>query len=156
MPSDQPRKEVAVAAPEHSILRSAALAALMLSATAPALAKTQFVRQVNHQFRQVQLPTDAPGQFRIGLWTFNPSNGRLRLCVLNDGKEGASAMTCSAWSGGGPSGQYYLMPMRRVRRHSWQSPPGLWILNRQTGHVRACLITELKDPTGSLRCSSTQ
>jgi len=145
-----------VAVRKHSILRSVALVALMLSATAPAFAKTSFIRHANHQFRQVKLPTDVPGQFRIGLWTLNPGNGRLRLCMLNDGKEGASVMKCSAWSGGSPSGRYYLMPMHRVRRHSWQSSPGLWILNRQTGHARACLITDMKDPTGSLRCSNTQ
>ena len=141
---------------DHSMLRSVALVALMLSVTAPALAKSQFVRRVQHQFRQVQLPTDVPGQIRIGLWTLNPSNGRLRLCVSNNGKERAPAVTCSAWSGGGPAGRYYLMPMQRMRRNSWQSPPGLWILNYQTGNARACLITELKDPAGSLKCSNMQ
>lgn len=145
-----------MAAHKRSILRSVALVALMLSATAPSLANARIVRHVNHQFRQVQLPTDVPGQVRIALWTLNPSDGRLRLCVLNDGKKGAQVMTCSAWSGGGPSGRYYLMPMNRVRRQSWQSPAGLWILNRQTGHARVCLITDLKDPAGSLRCSNTQ
>ena len=141
---------------KHSMLQSVALVAMMLSVTAPAFAKTQFVRRVQHQFRQVQLPTDVPGRFRIGLWTLNPSDGRLRQCVSNIGKEGGPVVTCSAWSGGGPSGRYYLMPMQRPRRHSWQSPPGLWILNYQTGNARACLITELKDPAGSLKCSNMQ
>ena len=140
----------------RSILRSLGLVALMLAATTPAFAKSRYIGHVNHQFRQVQLPTGVKGQFRIGLWTLNPGNGRLRLCVLGDGKEGTSVMRCSAWSGGGPAGRYYLMPMHRVRRHSWQSPPGLWILNRHTGSARACLITDMKDPTGSLRCSNTQ
>ena len=146
-----------MAARTHSMFRSIALVVVILSLAAPSLANARIVmRHANHQFRQVKLPTDRPNEFRIGLWTLNPSNGRLRLCVLNNGKEGASVMSCSAWSGGGPAGRYYLMPMHRVRRHSWQSPPGLWILNRQTGSARACLITDLKDPTRTLRCSNTQ
>jgi hypothetical protein len=48
------------------------------------------------------------------------------------------------------------MQIRRHPRQPGRFRAGLWILNRQSGHARACVITDMNDPTGSLRCSKVQ
>ena len=129
----------------------AALAAALAVTAAPCAAFAQ------HQFQQAMLPTDTPGHYKLGIWAFNSVNGRIRLCVLNeDAEAGAPVMKCSPWTGSGPTGQYYLMQIRRHPRQPGRFRAGLWILNRETGNTRACVITDMNDPTGSLRCSKVQ
>jgi len=146
-----------VAGRKRRFSRLAVITALSLTVAAPTLAKARIMTpHTNHQFRQVQLPTGVPNRYRPGLWTLNPGTGRLRLCVLGSGDASSPVMACSPWSGAGAVGRYYLMPMQNLRYGKWHSQPGLWILNRRTGTARACVITDLKDPTGALKCSSTQ
>jgi hypothetical protein len=110
-----------------------------------------------YQFQQAMLPTDTPNEYRLGIWIFSPANGRIRLCVLNEDAEAtAPVMKCSAWTGSGPAGQYYLMQIRRHPSQPGRYRAGLWILNRETGHARACVITDMKDPTGTLHCSKVE
>jgi len=138
----------------RTLILAALGAALTLTATA---AQSRVPSSRQHQFQQARLPTDTPGQYKLGIWAFNRGNGRLRLCVLNEEAEASEpVMKCSAWTGSGPAGQYYLMQIRRHPRQPGRFRAGLWILNRQTGHTRACVITDMKDPTGSLRCSAAQ
>lgn len=133
-------------------LLPAALGAALVLAAIPDAALAQ-----SHQFQQALLPTDTPGLYKLGIWAFNRTNGRIRLCVLNeDGEANEPIMKCSAWTGSGPAGQYYLMQIRRHPRQPGRFRAGLWILNRQSGNARACVITDMKDPTGSLRCSNIQ
>ena len=65
-------------------------------------------------------------------------------------------MTCSAWVGEGPPGAYRLMQIRINRRNITNIRAGLWILNYKTGDARACVITDIDDPTGSLKCSKSR
>lgn len=116
-------------------------------------------RPVNHYIRQTRLPGAEPGTYRSGLWVLNPKTGRVRLCVIAD-KPGQAdnVLECSAWAGGGAQegryqmtdirGQYMLASTRRV----W-GVIGVWVLNYQTGQVRACLIQDFARPAASLRCS---
>lgn len=131
-------------------------AALALTATI-GVAHSRVPHTQDHQFQQALLPTDTPGLYKLGIWVFNRANGRIRLCVLNeDGEANAPVMKCSPWMGSGPAGQYYLMQIRRHPRQPGHFRAGLWILNRETGHARACVITDINDPTGTLRCSKVQ
>ena len=136
-----------------SALIAAGAAALTIVA-ADFAAASRIVRHVNHQFQQVRLPTGAPGVFRVGMWVFNPGNGRIRLCVLGNGSEEA-VMSCSPWTGEGPAGRYRLQQMYPTRRPGAMRS-GIWILNYQTGTARACLIGDLANPVGSLKCSPTR
>ena len=129
-------------------------AAIGLSGTSAA--RAQYAHGAQHQFQQAMLPTKTAGRFRLGLWIFNATNGRLRLCVLNETDETAPVMKCSAWAGNGPKGRYYLMQIRMQARYGAQARSGLWILNRQTGQARACVVGNVDDPTTSLRCSKVQ
>lgn len=140
----------------RTLIPAALGAALALTAIAgTAQSRVPYTQQ--HQFQQALLPTDTPGAYKLGIWVFNRANGRIRLCVLNDEAEaGAPVMKCSAWTGSGPAGQYYLMQIRRHPRQPGRFRAGLWILNRESGHARACVITDMNDPTGSLRCSKVQ
>jgi hypothetical protein len=140
----------------RTLILAALGAALAFTATTGA-AKSRVPYARQHQFQQALLPTDTPGKYKLGIWAFNRGNGRLRLCVLNEEAEASEpVMKCSAWTGSGPAGQYYLMQIRRHPRQPGRFRAGLWILNRETGHTRACVITDMKDPTGSLRCSGSQ
>jgi len=135
----------------------AALGAALAFTAAAGTAQARVPPAQQHQFQQAMLPTDTPGAYRLGLWIFNASNGRIRLCVLNEEAEaGAPVMKCSAWTGNGPEGQYYLMQIRRHPRQPGKFRAGLWILNRASGQARACVITDMNDPTGTLRCSKVQ
>jgi len=135
----------------------AALGVAFALAATTGIAQSRVPYSNQHQFQQALLPTDTPGQYKLGIWTFNRANGRLRLCVLNEEAEANEpVMKCSPWMGSGPAGQYYLMQIRRHPRQPGRFRAGLWILNRETGHARACVITDMNDPTGSLRCSKVQ
>lgn len=110
-----------------------------------------------YQFQQALLPTDVPNEYRFGMWIFSPTSGRIRLCVLNEnGEANAPVMKCSPWTGNGPAGPYYLMQIRRHASQPGRYRAGLWILNRANGEARACVISDMKDPTASLRCSSVE
>lgn len=132
---------------------AASTAAVMIAAS-HTTAASRIIRHSNHQFQQVQLPTGKPGQMRVGMWVFNPGNGRIRLCVLGD-KDDEAVMSCSAWTGEGPAGRYRLQQMYTFRRPGARRS-GIWILNYRTGTARACLINDLANPIGSLKCSQTQ
>ena len=132
----------------------AAAAATVAIAVADVSAASRIIRHSNHQFQQVQLPTGKPGQMRVGMWVFNPSNGRIRLCVLGDQTDEA-VMSCSAWTGEGPAGRYRLQQMYTFRRPGARRS-GIWILNYRTGTARACLINDLTNPVASLKCSPTR
>ena len=125
------------------------IAAFSNSATARIRATT------NHLFQQILIPTDAPTRFTIGLWAFSPATGRIRLCVIGAGGKDP-VLSCSPWTGGGPSGRYRLMPMRAARRLGMPFRAGIWILNYQTGGMRACVIADQKNPVGSLKCSKAK
>ncbi|HUT51560.1 MAG TPA: hypothetical protein VM325_19700 [Alphaproteobacteria bacterium] len=141
--------------PRMLIPAALGVALVLTAAAGTAGARVPIAQQ--HQFQQAMLPTDTPGAFRLGIWVFNRANGRIRLCVLNDEAEaGAPVMKCSTWTGSGPAGLYYLMQIRRHPRQPGRFRAGLWILNRASGHTRACVITDMKDPTGTLRCSKIQ
>ena len=134
---------------------SACLAlATTLGASAPADARISYSSR--HQFQYAQLPTSVQGRYRIGLWAFNPENGKVRLCVLGGKGETGKVMTCSSWVGEGPPGSYRLMQIRINRNNITDFRAGLWILNYKTGDARACVITDVDDPTGSLKCSKSQ
>lgn len=109
---------------------------------------------VRHQFRQVMLPTNVPNQFRPALWIMNPVSGKIRLCVVDGG--GEKAMSCSAWTGQGSHGKFSILPIYVRRRQPGNVKAGLWIVDYQTGAVRACTIGDLANPTGSLKCSGAQ
>lgn len=129
--------------------------AATLGAAAPADARISYSSR--HQFQYAQIPTSVQGRFRIGLWAFNPATGKVRLCVLGGAKgEAGKVMTCSAWVGEGPPGAYRLMQIRINRNNVTGFRAGLWILNYKTGDARACVITDIDDPTGSLKCSKSQ
>ena len=130
----------------------AAAAIALLAGTVSVSARV--VASTNHQFKQVQLPTGSQGEFNVGIWIFNPANGRIRLCVLGNGND-QPAMTCSPGAGEGPAGRYYLQQIHSYRRPGMKRS-GIWILNRQTGAARACVISDLDNPVGSLKCSKTQ
>jgi hypothetical protein len=96
----------------------------------------------------------------------NPTNGRVRLCVI-DGEEAEpkSFLKCSAWAGGDEAvGRYRMMDVRarlpyRLRRgitSTLNKTNGVWVINYQTGQVRACLIANMDNPTHSLKCSTIQ
>jgi len=134
----------------------AALAAIAIGLIAMSAAQARIMPSRQHQFQQALLPSKIPGQYRVGLWVFNAANGRLRLCVLNEDKDPAPVMKCSPWAGEGPAGLYYLMQIRIRARSGVKARAGLWILNRRSGQARACVIRDMDDPTGSLRCSKVQ
>jgi hypothetical protein len=141
----------------RKLIPAALGAALAFAATAPGAAQARLPFSQQHQFQQARLPTDTPNVYRLGMWIFSATTGRVRLCVLNDeAEQTAPVMKCSAWTGNGPAGRYYLMQIRRHARMPGRFRAGLWILNRKSGHVRACVITDTKDPTGTLRCSKVQ
>jgi hypothetical protein len=140
----------------RTLIPAALVVATAIAATT-SVAKSRVPHAQQHQFQQAMLPTDTPGKYKLGIWAFNRGNGRIRLCVLNEEAEASDpVMKCSAWTGSGPAGQYYLMQIRRHPRQPGRFRAGLWILNRVTGHTRACVITDMNDPTGSLRCSASQ
>lgn len=128
--------------------------ATTLGASGPADARIAYSSR--HQFQYAQIPTSVQGRYRIGLWAFNPANGKVRLCVLGGKGEANKVMTCSAWIGEGPPGAYRLMKIRINRNNITDFRAGLWILNYVTGDARACVITDIDDPTGSLKCSKSQ
>ena len=116
-------------------------------------------RPVNHYIRQTRLPGAVPGAYRSGLWILNPKDGRVRLCVVADKAAKADdVLQCSAWAGGGAAqGRYQISDIRGQlptagNRRIW-GVIGVWILNYQTGQVRACLIQNFNQPAKSLRCS---
>ena len=130
---------------------------MVLGASAAATARHSFAASARHQFQYAQIPTSVRNRYRVGLWTFNPGTGKIRLCVLGGGKEEAGKiMTCSAWVGEGPPGTYRLMQIRTNRNNTTSFRAGLWIINYVTGDVRACVITDIDNPTGSLKCSKSQ
>jgi len=117
-------------------------AVVALTASAGAT-KARMPYNQQYQFQQALLPTDVPNEYRFGMWIFSPTNGR-------------PVMKCSPWTGNGPAGQYYLMQIRRHASQPGRYRAGLWILNRANGEARACVISDMKDPTASLRCSSVE
>lgn len=119
---------------------------------------------IRHHFRQTVIPTGEAGKVHVGLWILNPSNGRVRLCLLDEpGADKKDFLKCSKWLGGSEvAGHYQMMDIRRrlpsyYRRFlttQQKSLSGVWILNYQTGAAQACVITNSDDPTGSLTCSA--
>lgn len=142
-----------------SVLALCAIVAFGTVAGTPASASARhgFSTSSRHQFQYAQIPTSVQNRYRVGLWTFNPGTGKLRLCVLGGGKgEPGRIMTCSAWVGESPPGTYRLMQIRINRNNVSGFKAGLWIINYRTGDARACVITDVDDPTGSLKCSKSQ
>jgi hypothetical protein len=142
-----------------SVLALCAIVAFGTVAGTPASASARhgFSASSRHQFQYAQIPTSVQNRYRVGLWTFNPGTGKLRLCVLGGGKgEPGRIMTCSAWVGESPPGTYRLMQIRINRNNVSDFKAGLWIINYRTGDTRACVITDIDDPTGSLKCSKSQ
>ena len=109
---------------------------------------------VRHQFRQVMLPTEELNRFHVALWIMNPVSGKVRLCVLEG--NGEIAMTCSAWTGQESQGKYSIMPIHVRSGQPAMVRAGLWIVDYQTGAVRACTIGDLAKPTTTLICSAAQ
>ena len=120
---------------------------------------------VRYHFRQTIIPGNDAGSARVGLWILNPSNGRLRLCLLDQPEANkADFLKCSKWQGGSEVlGRYQMMDIRSRLPYSYRrllpttgkNLYGAWILNYETGAAQACLITNLDDPTGSLTCAAT-
>ena len=151
---------------KSSTLLTAGAAALLAAPAAfgaltfPSIVEARVIkRPVNHYIRQTRLPGAEPGTYRSGLWILNPRTGRVRLCVLaNKPQQADSVLDCSPWAGGGSAegryqmtdirGQYTLGTTRRV----W-GVIGVWVLNYQTGQVRACLFQDRARPAASLKCS---
>ena len=85
----------------------------------------------------------------------------MRLCVLAEtGVKVDDVLRCSPWSGGGAAGRYRITDIRGQlpaanNRRIW-GVVGVWILNYQSGQVRACLIQDFAQPAKSLRCSPLQ
>lgn len=119
---------------------------------------------IRHHFRQTIIPSGEAGKSHVGLWILNPTNGRIRLCLLDEpGAENKNFLKCSTWLGGSDAaGLYQMMDInrrmpshyRRMMTTSASSLSGVWILNYQTGAAQACLITNPDDPTGSLTCAA--
>lgn len=129
----------------------------IIGTPASASARYSSTASSRHQFQYAQIPTSVQNRYRVGLWSFNPGTGKLRLCVLGGAKgEPGKIMTCSAWVGEGPPGSYRLMQIRVNRNNVSDFKAGLWIINYRTGDTRACVITDVDDPTGSLKCSKSQ
>ncbi len=152
---------------KSSTLLAAGAAALLAAPAAfgtlafPASSEARIVpARINHYIRQTRLPGAEPGTYRSGLWILNPRTGRVRLCVLAE-KPGASddVLRCSPWSEGGTAtGRYQVTDIRghittSTGRKVW-AVIGVWVLNYQTGRVRACLIQDRAKPATSLRCST--
>jgi hypothetical protein len=137
----------------------------VFTAAAPPAATAQALSNPNirHLFRQTIIPGADGGAARIGLWILNPTNGRVRLCLLEDtATHKQDFLKCSKWLGGdGPQGRYVLMDVRRrlpyrFRRALTPGQPGtvgVWILEYHSGAARACVATDVNDPTGSLTCA---
>lgn len=119
---------------------------------------------VRHHFRQTIIPSGEAGKVHIGLWILNPTNGRIRLCLLDPPEDDKKDfLKCSKWLGGSVvAGRYQMMDIRRRLPSSYRrlmpSAPndlaGVWVLNYQTGATQACVITNADDPTGSLTCAT--
>ncbi len=139
------------------VLCAAVAFGTIVGTPASASARHGFSTSSRHQFQYAQIPTSVQNRYRVGLWIFNPAGGKLRLCLLGGGKgEGGKIMTCSAWVGESPPGTYRLMRIRINRNHVGDFKAGLWIVNYRTGETRACVVTNIDDPTGSLKCSKSQ
>jgi hypothetical protein len=141
---------------KFSVLGLGAVLAFTIPAGIAASSNAQPSASVRHQFQYAQLPTSVQGRYRTGLWAFNPATGKVRLCVLGGKAESGAVMSCSAWIGEGPPGSYRLMPININRRNITGFRAGIWILNYKTGDTRACVIADVDDPTGSLKCSKSQ
>lgn len=151
---------------KSSTLLTAGAAALLAAPAAfgllalPSVSEARIApRLVNHYIRQTRLPGAEPGTYRSGLWVMNPKTGRVRLCVVAErGESSDDVLSCSPWAGGGaPEGRYQMTDIRGqyttgTTRRVW-GVIGVWVLNYQTGQVRACLIQDFANPTSSLRCS---
>jgi hypothetical protein len=121
-------------------------------------------RNVRHLFRQTVIPSNEAGKARVGLWILNPTNGKVRLCLLDEPEEEKkNFLKCSGWLGGSEvAGRYRMLDIRRrlpsyYRRllpRTGNKLSGVWILNYQTGAATACVITNRDNPTGSLSCSA--
>lgn len=144
---------------------AAAFTATTIGPTAEATAHT-YTRPTNHYIRQVTFPGAQPDQVRIGLWIMNPRIGRVRLCMLDsDGEDNPNVLKCSNWAGGSKEpGRYNMMDIRSRVNYRFRRPGtaprkgvvGVWVINYHTGNVRACIISNLDDPAGSLKCSEVK
>ena len=144
---------------------TATFATTTLGPTAEATAHT-YVRPVNHYIRQVTFPGAQAGAVRIGLWIMNPQTGRVRLCMLDDPEsEKKNVLKCSNWAGGSNEpGRYNMMDIRSNVSYRFRTPAttpqkgvlGVWVINYQTGNVRACIVHNPDDPAGSLKCSDVK
>lgn len=144
---------------------SASYTATSVTFVSDAVAHT-YKRRVNHYIRQVTFPAAVAGKTRVGLWIMNPLTGRVRLCMLDDPEtEKKNVLKCSNWAGGSTEpGRYNMMDIRSRVRARFRSPTtrpqkgvvGVWVINYQTGNVRACIVNNPDDPAGSLKCSAVK
>lgn len=138
----------------------------VFAAAVPPEARADVVRNPNvrHYFRQTVIPRADTGRARIGLWVLNPVSGRLRLCLLGDpAADNKDFLKCSPWQRGSDSpGRYNLIDIQRRLPYPFRGTPGaarlkvigVWVLDYLTGAVRACVVTDLANPTGSLACAA--
>ena len=141
---------------------SVTLATMTTLATSEAQAHT-FGRVVNHYIRQATFPGSVAGTVRVGLWIMNPQSGRVRLCMLDDpGADKENVLKCSNWAGGSKEpGRYNMININLRLRGRFYRPGatprkgivGVWVINYHTGTVSACIVHNLDDPAGSLKCS---